>query len=93
MFPWQLSFVVLAHLFEARLRHEARAGTVQALRHFFEAAAAVEFIHSGHDRLALGLCAGVFDGFPERFVWNINSRFYASKIMFSGMLSTPNGRP
>ena len=53
--------MVLANPFVAGLRHEARAGTVQSFRHFFGAAAAVEYIPGGHDRLALGLGADVFD--------------------------------
>ena len=64
--------MVLAHLSEVGLGHETRAGAVQSFGHFFKAAAAVEFIQSGNDGIALGLCAGVLDGFPKRGIWNIN---------------------
>ncbi len=53
---------------------------MQPFRHFFKAAAAIKFIHGGDDRIPFGLCTGVFDGFPERIVWNINCRFHASII-------------
>ena len=73
--------MVLAHSLEVFLRHEVRAGAVEAFSHFFEAVPAVEFLDSGDDSVALGLRAGVPDGFLERFVWNINCRFHASKIL------------
>ena len=58
----------------------AWASPAEAFSQLFKAAAAVEFIHGGNDRSALGLCAGVFNGFPERFIWNINCCFHASII-------------
>jgi len=73
---------------EVRLRHEIRAGTVQTPGHFFKAAAAIEFIHGSHNRFTLRLGAGVFDGFPERFIRNINCRFHASKLLLFGILSS-----
>jgi hypothetical protein len=72
--------MVLAHSLEIFLRHEVRARAVETFGHFFEAVPAVEFLDGGDDGVAFGFRAGVLDGFPERFVWNINCRFHASKI-------------
>jgi hypothetical protein len=54
---------------------------VEAFSHFFEAVTTVEFLNGGDDGVALGLRAGVPNGFLERFIWNINCRFHASKVI------------
>ena len=73
--------MVLPHPPQIRLRHKIGTRTLNPFRQFFEAAAAVEFADGGDDGVALGFCAGVLDGFPERFLWNINCCFHASKVL------------
>jgi hypothetical protein len=72
---------VFAHDLEVILCHEVNECAPHFGVQFAKALEAVEFFKGGDDRLPLCLGVGAFNGFPKQFFWNVNCRFYASKML------------